>query len=101
MNDRTRGWIRLFLVPFLNLVLAFVVAGLVVLMIGENPLRALRNSSDGSPREQLRESDTRSIMRPASRLPALRLPSPFTGACSTLAAKDRPVLQESVLQSSV
>ncbi len=42
MNDRTRGWIRLFLVPFLNLVLAFVVAGLVVLMIGENPLRALR-----------------------------------------------------------
>lgn len=35
-------WADLALVPALNLILAFLVSGLVVLMIGENPLEAVR-----------------------------------------------------------
>ena len=34
-------WADTLLIPFINLILAFLVSGLVVLLIGENPLRAL------------------------------------------------------------
>jgi general nucleoside transport system permease protein len=42
MNNSLPRWADLLLIPFLNLALAFLVAGLVVLSIGENPLEALR-----------------------------------------------------------
>ncbi|MDE2911658.1 MAG: ABC transporter permease [Paracoccaceae bacterium] len=42
MNEQAHGWIRLIIIPLINLVLAFFVSGLVVLMIGENPFRALQ-----------------------------------------------------------
>ena len=35
-------WADLALIPALNLLLAFLVAGLVVVFIGENPVRALQ-----------------------------------------------------------
>ena len=35
------AWVDIGLIPALNLIIAFVMAGLVVLLIGENPLRAL------------------------------------------------------------
>ena len=34
-------WVDVGLIPLLNLVIAFVMAGLVVLIIGENPIKAL------------------------------------------------------------
>ena len=36
------GWINLGLLPLLNLTAAFVVSGLIVLLLGENPLEAVR-----------------------------------------------------------
>ncbi len=42
MNPALPRWVDLALIPVLNLVLAFLVAGLVVLFIGENPVEALR-----------------------------------------------------------
>ncbi len=39
--ERMPKWADVFLVPFINLVLAFLVSGLVVLAIGENPLDAI------------------------------------------------------------
>lgn len=42
MNEPLPRWADLVLIPALNLVLAFLVAGLVVLFIGENPIEALR-----------------------------------------------------------
>ncbi|MEM9778735.1 MAG: ABC transporter permease, partial [Pseudomonadota bacterium] len=41
-------WADLFLVPAINVVLAFFVAGLVVLFIGENPIRALQIMLEGA-----------------------------------------------------
>jgi simple sugar transport system permease protein len=41
-------WADLALIPILNLVLAFLVAGLVVLFIGENPIRAMQLLITGS-----------------------------------------------------
>lgn len=42
MNPALPRWADLALIPALNLLLAFLVAGLVVIFIGENPLRALQ-----------------------------------------------------------
>jgi ABC-type uncharacterized transport system permease subunit len=42
MKPTLPRWADLALIPALNLLLAFLVAGLVVLFIGENPIRALR-----------------------------------------------------------
>ena len=42
MNPGLPRWVDLLLIPVLNLMLAFFVAGLVVLFIGENPVEALR-----------------------------------------------------------
>lgn len=42
MNPALPRWADLLLIPALNLMLAFLVAGLVVLFIGENPVSALR-----------------------------------------------------------
>ncbi|MEM1364119.1 MAG: ABC transporter permease [Pseudomonadota bacterium] len=42
MNDELPKWIDYGLIPFFNLVVAFLVAGLVVLFVGENPLEAAR-----------------------------------------------------------
>ena len=41
-------WADLVLIPLINLTLAFLVAGLVVALIGENPWRALRVMIDGA-----------------------------------------------------
>ena len=41
-------WADLALIPALNLLLAFLVAGLVVLFIGENPIEAMRILLQGS-----------------------------------------------------
>ncbi|MGH6916948.1 MAG: ABC transporter permease, partial [Geminicoccaceae bacterium] len=35
------GWLNLGLLPLLNLAAAFVVSGLIVLFLGENPLEAV------------------------------------------------------------
>ncbi len=40
MNHELPKWVDYGLIPFLNLVTAFLVAGLVVLIVGENPLEA-------------------------------------------------------------
>ncbi|MCC6006052.1 MAG: ABC transporter permease [Rhodobacteraceae bacterium] len=45
---RLPRWADLALIPALNLALAFLVAGLVVIYIGESPLRALRIMIEGS-----------------------------------------------------
>ena len=42
MNPALPRWVDLALIPLLNLTLAFCVAGLVVLFIGENPVEAMR-----------------------------------------------------------
>lgn len=42
MNASLPRWADLILIPALNLALAFLVAGLVVLFIGENPIEALK-----------------------------------------------------------
>lgn len=42
MNSNLPKWVDLALIPLINLVLAFFVAGLVVLFIGENPVLAMK-----------------------------------------------------------
>ena len=42
------AWVSLGLIPVINLLMAFAVAGLVVALIGENPWRALRVMIDGA-----------------------------------------------------
>ena len=52
MNARIPKWADVVLIPLLNLLLAFLVSGMVVLWIGENPLDALAviiKGSVGSP----------------------------------------------------
>ncbi len=46
--DRMPRWADVFLVPFINVILAFFVSGLVVLAIGENPFRAIWIMISGS-----------------------------------------------------
>ncbi|MEO1103146.1 MAG: ABC transporter permease [Pseudomonadota bacterium] len=41
-------WVDLGLIPLLNLLMAFVVAGFVIALVGENPIRALRVMIDGA-----------------------------------------------------
>ena len=41
-------WVDYGLIPFVNLLVAFVVAGLVVLLVGENPLRAAQILFEGA-----------------------------------------------------
>jgi general nucleoside transport system permease protein len=48
MRTTLPRWVDLALIPALNLLLAFLVAGLVVLFIGENPLRAMQLLVTGS-----------------------------------------------------
>ncbi|MEM6848156.1 MAG: ABC transporter permease [Pseudomonadota bacterium] len=47
-SARIPRWVDLLLIPALNLALAFLVCGLLILAIGENPLRALRVMIDGA-----------------------------------------------------
>ncbi len=42
MNDKLPRWVDLALIPLINLILAFLVAGLVVVFIGEDPIQAVR-----------------------------------------------------------
>ena len=42
MNSALPRWVDFALIPLLNLALAFFVAGLVVLFIGENPVEAMK-----------------------------------------------------------
>ncbi|MFQ5439045.1 MAG: ABC transporter permease [Paracoccaceae bacterium] len=46
--DRMPRWADVFLVPLINVILAFFVSGLVVLAIGENPLKAIWVMISGS-----------------------------------------------------
>jgi general nucleoside transport system permease protein len=48
MTTTLPRWVDLALIPALNLLLAFLVAGLVVLFIGENPIRAMQLLVAGS-----------------------------------------------------
>lgn len=48
MTPALPRWADLILIPALNLALAFLVAGLVVLFIGENPVRAMQLLLEGS-----------------------------------------------------
>ena len=48
MNPALPRWVDFALIPLLNLALAFLVAGLVVLLIGENPIEAMRQLLVGS-----------------------------------------------------
>lgn len=48
MNEKLPKWVDIILIPLLNLALAFFVAGLVVLSIGENPLEAMRIMLSGA-----------------------------------------------------
>ncbi|MFT6775135.1 MAG: ABC-type uncharacterized transport system permease subunit, partial [Paracoccaceae bacterium] len=42
MNAQLPRWVDLGLIPLLNLIAAFLVAGLVVLLVGEDPIEAVR-----------------------------------------------------------
>ena len=42
------GWVDFGLIPLVNLLVAFFVAGLVVLAVGENPLRAAALMIEGA-----------------------------------------------------
>src|SRR6478736_5770988 len=42
------GWVEYGLVPLVNLAVAFLVAGLVVLLVGENPLEAAYHLINGA-----------------------------------------------------
>src|SRR6478735_4763266 len=42
------GWVEYGLVPLVNLAVAFLVAGLVVLLVGENPLKAAYHMVNGA-----------------------------------------------------
>ena len=46
--QRVPGWVSVALVPAANLVLALVLSGVVVLLVGESPLRALRILAAGA-----------------------------------------------------
>ncbi|KEP69153.1 sugar ABC transporter permease [Thioclava dalianensis] len=46
--EKTPKWIDVALIPLLNLLIAFVISGIVVLLIGENPIEAIRVMVDGS-----------------------------------------------------
>ena len=46
--DKMPKWADVFLVPFINLILAFIAAGLVVLAIGQNPFDAIYYMIKGS-----------------------------------------------------
>jgi ABC-type uncharacterized transport system permease subunit len=48
MNDALPKWADVVLIPFINLFLAFLVSGLVVLLIGKNPFEALYILVNGS-----------------------------------------------------
>lgn len=48
MKSRLPAWVDLGLIPLLNLMMAFAVAGVLVAIIGENPWRALRVMFDGA-----------------------------------------------------
>ena len=43
MNAQLPRWVDLGLIPALNLIVAFLVAGLVVMLIGENPVEAVEH----------------------------------------------------------
>ncbi|WP_179378269.1 ABC transporter permease [Jannaschia marina] len=48
MNDTLPRWVDIVLIPFINLFLALLVSGLVVLLIGKNPIEALTILVNGS-----------------------------------------------------
>jgi simple sugar transport system permease protein len=45
---KTPAWVDIALIPFINLVLALFVSGLVVLYIGENPIEAMAIMVNGA-----------------------------------------------------
>ena len=46
--DKMPKWADVALIPFLNLLIAFVLSGLVILAIGENPIKALQTMITGA-----------------------------------------------------
>lgn len=46
--EKMPRWADLFLIPLINLILAFIISGLVILAIGEDPIAALKLMIEGS-----------------------------------------------------
>jgi len=46
--DKMPKWVDVALIPLINLALALIVSGLVVLYIGENPIEAIRIMVNGA-----------------------------------------------------
>ena len=74
------GWVGYALLPVLNLVAAFVLSGLVILVIGENPVDVLSLLLA-----------TPFITPTTTSSPGWRSPSPSIAGCSTSAARGRPI----------
>ena len=79
------------LLPLVNIALAFVTVGIIVRIIGVDPFHALELLVVGRDRLARSRSATRSTTRPTSSSPASRSPSPSMPACSTSAARARPI----------
>ncbi len=89
MSTTLPRWADLVLIPALNLLLAFLVAGLVVIFIGEDPIQAVQILLTGSLGSVLRHR-LHALLRHHLRLHrARRSPSPSTPASSTSAARAR------------
>ncbi len=93
------AWADYGLIPLINLSVAFIVAGFVVLLVGENPFRAAVILVEApSAREQA--SPSRCSTPPTSSSPGFRWRSPRIAACSTSAPRARPISPASASPSS-
>jgi hypothetical protein len=81
-------WAEIVLLPLINLSLAFIVSGIVVLAIGQDPLAALNAIVGGA----FGNGYNRSTTRPISSSPALLSPSRRTPASSTSAPTAKLIL---------
>lgn len=46
--EKTPKWVDVALIPLLNLLIAFVISGIVVLLIGEDPIKAIKVMVSGA-----------------------------------------------------
>ena len=93
-------WADYGLIPLINLLVAFLVAGLVVLLVGENPLERCGDPVDGALRLR-RGHRLHAVLRHQLHLHRpLRSRSPSIAACSTSAARARPISPASASRSS-
>ena len=93
------AWADYGLIPLVNLLVAFVVAGLVVLLVGENPLRAAVILFDGAFGSGQNIGFT---LYYATNFifTGLAVAVAFHAACSTSAARARPISPASASRSS-